>query len=87
VAQEKAEELWVVFEDARDRLHNSAEASELEAEGALREQLAQTLQAFREDAGKLAKHSMERWQAAIKETLTELPRLLTEKLGSDKDQG
>lgn len=87
VAQEKAEELRIVFEEARDRLRSSAEASVLEVKGALQDQLAQTLQAFREDAGNLAKHSMERWQAAIRETLTELPRLLTEKLGSDKDQG
>jgi len=86
VAQEKAEELRVVFEEARDRLQSSAEASELEVEGALQEQLAQALQAFREDAAKLAQHSMERWQAAIAETLTELPRLLAEKLGPDKDQ-
>ena len=86
-SQEKSEELWVVFEDARDRLHSSARASELEAEGALQEQLAQALQAFREDAGKLTRNSLERWQAAIKEALTELPRLLTEKLGSQEGQG
>ena len=87
VAQEKAEELRMVFEGARDRLRSSAEASQLEIKGALQGQLAQTLQTFREDAGKLARYSMERWQAAIKETLTELPRLLTEKLGSEQDQG
>ncbi|MBZ5569284.1 MAG: hypothetical protein LAN64_15710 [Acidobacteriia bacterium] len=81
VAQQKAGELRLLFDEARDRLQTSAKASEVEVEGALQEQLAQALQTFREHAEKLAKNSMERWQAAIGETLTELPRMLTEKFG------
>jgi hypothetical protein len=84
VAHQKAEELRGVFEQARTRLQTSAKASEGEAQDALQEQLHQALQSFRDDAAKLAKSSMERWQAALKETLTELPRLLSEKLGVDK---
>jgi hypothetical protein len=84
LSEAKSDELRRYAEDASTQVRESLTMSGAEAEKALQDQLAMALHAFREDSNRLAKNSIQRWEAAIRDTLAALPQLLSGKLHEEK---
>ncbi|MGB9103337.1 MAG: hypothetical protein WCC59_01150 [Terriglobales bacterium] len=82
VARQQSEELQKQLEIARQRLQSLCEDTQAVAESGLRKRATETLDSLRQDARQLAQNSLDRWEAALAETLAAIPQILATKLSA-----